>query len=244
MQSEEEFINKLFDETMEEYAQSQPEKPKDKVTAGKDTCNCEKEYDVELLSIEPPIAKCTNCGKLISDKTKKRLNEDYHSLDNMFEGIEPPSGIVEEELRVVGVNYFAEDLLREEAEEILEKHLGFITCHKKESENINNAFIKPILAAMEEYASKSKEVADEGLRVTDVSFLTGEIVRICDEFISFRNKCIGVEKKILDFTSQFKLLPEKTVTDEEIENAAIHLTDPYKGGFIKGAKAMRDWWSK
>jgi uncharacterized Zn finger protein len=51
-------------------------------------CSCEEEYDVEILTLEPPTAKCTHCGKMISDKTKKKLNENYHQFDKMFEGLE------------------------------------------------------------------------------------------------------------------------------------------------------------
>jgi hypothetical protein len=39
---------------------------------------------------------------------------------------------------------------------------------------------------------------------------------------------------------QFIPVEPKVVSDEEIENASVHLTEPYKGGFIEGAKAMRD----
>ena len=42
------------------------------------------------------------------------------------------------------------------AEEILEKHGFVISCHKENADQIHQLFIKPILEAMEEYASQSR----------------------------------------------------------------------------------------
>jgi hypothetical protein len=67
------------------YLQPLPDETKVK---DEEVCNCDGEFDVEVLTLEPPVAKCTNCGKLISDETKRRLNKDYHELDDMFKGLE------------------------------------------------------------------------------------------------------------------------------------------------------------
>ena len=37
------------------------------------------------------------------------------------------------------------------AEKILEQNLGFITCCKDKSDSVNNAIVKPIIEAMEQY---------------------------------------------------------------------------------------------
>jgi len=30
-----------------------------------DICVCKEDYDVEIISMEPPVSKCTHCGKYI-----------------------------------------------------------------------------------------------------------------------------------------------------------------------------------
>lgn len=39
---------------------------------------------------------------------------------------------------------------------------------------------------------------------TNGEFIIGEIVRICDEFVSFENKCIAVRQKLEEYKSQFE----------------------------------------
>ncbi len=52
------------------------------------------------------------------------------------------------------------------AEKILEQNLGFITCCKDKSDSVNNAIVKPIIEAMEQYYhAKLAKITDADIHI-------------------------------------------------------------------------------